>query len=199
MRCFNRRAGYFPAHLKYILTILALLTCACSVSGKRTDELHIGVQLTTGERSKDSSSQTTAITVERGAIAWERTSGGGGRETPTLRKEFKLSPADKMKLLKLIRSNNLLVTDSIELPRASSNFRYFEISVDVALDGKKGEINISGMRNAVEVTEKTLYQNTLVLVRELYRIINSHDRNVRFEELILPPRPALPHSGESKL
>lgn len=161
---------------------------ACSVSGNGTDELHIRVALTTGEHSKDSGSKTTTITVERDAIVWEETSSRDRRRgTPPLRKEFRLPSADKGNLLKLIRSNNLLVTDSIELPQNGSNFRYFKISVELTLDGKKGAIGISGPRTAVQVKEEKLYQNTLTLVKELYRIMNSQDKSVFFEELILEP------------
>ena len=81
---------------------LFFLVCACSVSGKATDELHIGVRLTTGERSKDSSSQTTTITVEQGTIVWERTFTGRRQVTSPLRKEFKLSSADQRSLRTLI-------------------------------------------------------------------------------------------------
>jgi hypothetical protein len=167
---------------------LFFAACACSVSGNGTDELHIGVALTTGEHSRDSGSNTTTITVERDAIVWERTSSRDRRMgTPPLRKEFKLSPADKENLLKLIGSNNLLVTDAIELPQNGSNYRYFKISVALTLGEKKGAISISGPRNAVQVKEEKLYQNTLTLVKELHRIMNSQDKSVHFEELILEP------------
>lgn len=176
--------------MKFPLTILALLFCARAflASGMGTEELHVRVVLTTGEHSRDSSSRTTTINVERGLIVWEQTfSGrGGGRNTPP-RKEFRLSPADRAKLLKLIRSNDLLVTDSIELPRDGSNFRYFEISVALTQGAKKGEIDLSGKRTAVMIKEEKLYQKTLTLIREIYRIMNRQDQNVRFEELILEP------------
>ncbi|MDT4953712.1 MAG: hypothetical protein QOJ02_1850 [Acidobacteriota bacterium] len=179
--------GYSLTNMKNALAILALLVCACSVFGNGTDELHVSVVLTTGEHSKDSSSETTTITVERDAIVWERTFSGRRSEKSPLRKKFRLSPADKRSLLKLIRSNNLLVTDSIEIPRDGSNFRYFEISVDLTLGEKKGAINISGPRTAVKVKEEKLYQNTLTLVKELYRIMNSQNKSMRFDELILEP------------
>jgi hypothetical protein len=166
---------------------LFLVACACSVSGNTTDELHIGVRLTTGERSRDSSSETTKITVEQDTIVWERTFTGRRRATPPLRKEFKLLSADKQNLLTLIRSNNLLVTDSIELPLKSSNYRYFEISVELTLDGKKGAISITGMRTAVEVKEEKLYQNSITLVKELYRIMNLQDNSMLFVEIINEP------------
>ena len=169
---------------------LFLVACVCSVpaSENGTDELHVRVVLTTGQRSKDSSSNTTTISVEQDAIVWESTSSRDRRSgKPPLRKEFKLSDADKGNLLKLISSHNLLVTDSIELPREGSNIRYFGISVDLALGEKKGAINMSGLRSAVMVKEEKLYQNTLTLVKELYRIMNSQDQSVHFEELILEP------------
>ena len=166
---------------------LCFVACACSVSGNGTDELHVRVWLTTGEQSRDTSSQTTTITVEGDAIVWGQTFSGRRNAEPSLRKEFKLPPADKGSLLELIRSNNLLVTDSIELPQDAPVF-YFKISVDLTLGEKKGAINISGPRNAVKVKEEKLYQNTLTLVKELYRIMNIQDKRVRFEELINEPR-----------
>ncbi len=165
---------------------LFFVACSCSVSGNGTDELHIGVRLTTGERSRDTNSQTTTITVEGDAVVWEQTFSGRRGGAPSLRKEFKLSPADKENLLKLIGSNNLLVTDSIELPLDPPVF-YFKISVDLTLGEKKGAINISGPRTAVKVKEEKLYQKTLPLVKELYRIMNSQDKDVRFEELLHAP------------
>lgn len=175
--------------MKNVLTILALMFCAGSVQacGNETDELRLSLALTTGERSKDSSSHTTTITIERAAIVLERTSSGRGREAASSPMKFRLSPADKMKLINLIRANNLLLTDAVELPRVGSFF-YFEISLDLNLDGKKGVINISGPRNAVTINDEKLYQHTLALVKELYRIINSQDKRIVFEELISPPR-----------
>src|SRR5687767_6052513 len=108
------------------LTILALLICTCFVSvpttAKETGKLHVRIDLTTGERSRDSSSQTTTITVLADAILWEQTYGGRRGRTPPLRKKYKLSAADKRKLLKLIESRNLFVTDSLTLPRDSSTY-----------------------------------------------------------------------------
>ena len=48
-------------------------------------------------------------------------------------------------------------------------------------------VNISGPRTAVKVKEEKLYQDTLPLVKELYRIMNSQDESVRFEELVHEP------------
>lgn len=61
---------------------LFFVTCVGSASGRGTDGLLVSVRLTTGERSKDSGSQTTTITVERDAIAWARTFAGSRRRRP---------------------------------------------------------------------------------------------------------------------
>jgi hypothetical protein len=174
-------------NMKNALAILALLVCACSVpaSGSGAAELHVGVSLTTGEHSKDSNSQTTTITVARDVIVWERTFSGRRSRTPASRKEFRLSPTDKAKLRSLIKSNDLLVTDSIELPQEGSNYRYFEISVEINLDGTKGAISISAPETAVTVKDERLYRNTLTLVKELYRIMNNQDKKIDFSDLSL--------------
>lgn len=165
---------------------LFIVTCAGSASGRGTDELLVSVRLTTGERSKDSGSQTRTITVERDAIAWAQTFAGSSRRRPNPpRKVYKLSPAEKRNLLGLVNSNDLLVTDSIELPRPSSNYQYLEVSIDLTLGGKKGAVNIRGPRNAAGVKDKPRYRSARLLIEELYRIMNGHDESVHFEELIL--------------
>lgn len=167
---------------------LLFLACACPVSAHPADELYIDVRLTTGERSRDSSSETTTITVERDTIVWENSFTGRRRGTPPERKKFKLSSADKQNLLTLIRSNDLLVTNAIERPRKSSNYRYFEISVELALNGQKGAISVSGMRTDVEVREEKLYQNSMTLVKELYRIVNLQDNSMTFVDIVDEPK-----------
>ena len=168
---------------------LFFVACADSASSRGTDEVFVRVRVTTGERSKDSNSQTTTITVERDELVWVRTYGGSDRRLPAPpRKAYKLSPDEKRHLLELMKSNNLLVTDSIALPPPSSNYQYFDITVDLTLGGKKGTVSISGPRNAAEVKDERLYQSTRLLIEGLYRIMNGHDKSIQFEELILDLR-----------
>jgi hypothetical protein len=172
---------------------LVMITCSClffvacagPTFSRGADGLLVSVRVTTGERSKDSGSQTTTFTVERDEIAWAQTFAGSRRRSPgPPRKVYKLSPAEKRKLLELIESNSLLVTDSITLPLPSSNYQYFEIAVDLTLGGKKGAVIISGPRSAAGVKGKRLYQSTRLLIEGLYRIMNGHDKSVHFEEFI---------------
>ena len=165
---------------------LFIVACAGPASSRGADELLISVRVTTGERSKDSGSQTTTITVERDEMVWVRTYGGSSRRRPAPpRRVYKLSTAEKRRLLELIKSSNLLVTDSIALPRPSSNYQYFEVSVDLTLGGKKGAVSINAPRNTAGVKDERLYQSTLVLIEELYRIMHGHDKSIHVEELTL--------------
>ena len=173
---------------KTTLTLLTLLLCISAVPAyaRGPNDLSIRVTLKHGEKSKDSSSQTTWITVSGSAIVWEKIfSGHRSRIRPPEKKEFALSSADKNGLVKLIESENLLVSDSIKLPEDSTSYSYFELSVGLALADKKGAINISGPMTADKVKDEVLYQHTLALVKELYRILHSQDRNIYLEGL--PP------------
>jgi hypothetical protein len=168
--------------------------CACSapVSGQGTGGLQLRVELVTGERSKDSSSQTTTISISPpgNTIVWEQTYGGHhGGATPPARKQYKLSSAETRKLIGLLESKSLLTTNSIELPQDPSTHLYFALSIESALDGKQqGAVNIRGPRTAVAVKEKSVYQDAVALVKELYQIINRHGGRVVFEEPVMSIR-----------
>lgn len=167
-----------------VFTALHLfITCLLALSASAESDFKIAASLTAGERSKDSSSQTTTISVNAKGIVWEETSSGGGRnrEPAVERKELKLTDADRDALLKVIRDNGLLVSDSITLPQLTPTF-YFEINISIGLDGKKGLIGISGPRSASEITEQKLYKRSLLLLKELHRIIHAQDPSVDFEE-----------------
>jgi hypothetical protein len=174
------------------LIVLCLLFCACSASasGNPEGDLQLRVEVTTGERSRDSSSQTTAISIAPHAntIVWEQTFSGRQGRTPPARKQYKLSFADKRKLIALLESESLFVTSSSELPEDPATYQYFAISIESALDNKKGAISISGPRTAVQVKEEKLYQDSIALVKELYRIINSQGGRIVFGELVVPKR-----------
>ena len=173
-------------NFKTALTLLTLLLCGGFVlaCGQGQGDLSIRVTLKHGEQSKDSSSQTTWITVTGDAIEWERIfSGHHDRIPPPEKKEFPLSPADKSGLIKLIESENLLVTDSLKLPDDSSTYSYFELLVGLALADKKGAIRITGPMSADRVKDQVLYQRAEALVKELYRILHSQDRSIYLEGL----------------
>ena len=185
---------------------VCLLLCACSVpaSGNAVDDLQLRVRMTIGEDSKASSMQTTTISIEphSNTIVWRRIVDGGERMFIKIfpsHEEYKLSPANRRKLITLIESGHLLTNDSIKLrpdidyPRT---LQYFDISFTSTLNGKSGSFIISGPRNAVQVKDEKLYQNLIALVKEIYRIIKSQGGSVVFEELLTSKktRPAVTQS-----
>jgi hypothetical protein len=171
-----------------LLIIAGLILCVCSsiAAGETVDDLSLHVRLTTGERSRDSNSESTTLALTPGSdiIKWKQTFSGRRHGTAPEPKEFRLSPEDRASLIKLTRAGNLLVTNSIALPEGTG-FSFFAISVGVTLDGKTGDISISGPRTAKQIKEQKLYQDTLALVKEIYRIINAQDANISFEDLVI--------------
>ncbi len=171
-----------------IISCLLFSTFSMSVFGSAANVLKLRVQVSTGEQGKNGSSQTTTISITPGVstIVWEETSGGGWRTTPHFHKEYELSSADTKKLIELLKSKRLFVTKSIELPRDPATYEYFAISIASALGGKNGAISIRGPRTAIAVKEEKLYQDSIALVEELYRIINSHGGSVGLRSLVRP-------------
>lgn len=172
--------------IKSALACLVSLTFAGSVAASDSDAFQVRVTIVTGERSKDSSSETTIITAERHSIKWERSvSGGHGHRTaaPAKEKTFKLSSAERESLLELIREKGLLATDSLDLPLRPPVF-YFNLTIETAAGSKKGAVTVSGPKSAVELREKALYRNSLALVEELYRIMREQDERMILEELV---------------
>ena len=163
--------------------MLLLASAAPPLRAAEKDELRIRVALTSGERSKDSSSKTTTITVSAGTVAVEQTATGShrGKAEAAERKQFGLDASDREKLLALIKANELLVTDSVTLPERAPVF-YFRLSIETQAEGRRGVIHISGPRSVPELRDKRLYQRSVALVKELYKIIHRQDKTVVFEE-----------------
>jgi len=167
-----------------VITALRLcVACIFVSSASAVPDFKIIASLTTGERSKDSNSQTTTISVDAKGIILEETSKGNGRRRGPAagRKGFKLTDADRDALLKVIQENGMLVSDSITLPQPVPAF-YFGIGISIGLDGEKGSIRISGPRSASELAEEKLYKRSILLLKELHRIIHAQDPSIGFAE-----------------
>lgn len=176
--------------MRKLLSLLlpALLICLCTSPslGRKTDDLYISITLKRGERSRDSGSRTTTISLAQDQIIYERSYHGMGasRQKP-VRKEFRLGAEEKERLIELIRARILLVEDTVKYPLANSGIvRYFEISVRLKLNGQTGAVSIEGPRNAVKIKDQKLYQNSTALIEEIYRILNLMDKEITYEALI---------------
>jgi hypothetical protein len=170
------------------LIALTLLLCITPLLawGDNAETLSLQIKITRGERSKDSNASTVVLTLSGQKLVYT-ISGRRLSGRAVAPREFKLTRADKGKIIRLIKDRNLLRTDSIERLRDESEsgiYFYFELSIKSAINGTEGLINIKGSRKAEALKEEKLYKDAVALVEELYRIIGRADSNLVYEPLI---------------
>jgi hypothetical protein len=168
---------------------IGAIFAAASVSAG-AQELRIVAELTIGEKSKDSSSQTTVITVNDDEAVWEQTISGmrpGSERERVERKRFQLSLAERKRLIHAITANELQSVTSLTLPLRPPVF-YFDLRIHLTLGDARGAIAIVAPRSAAELRENKLYARSMNLVKELYRALNTRDANIVFDEPLRPTR-----------
>ena len=169
---------------RMLALILFAFLLPISVSAQKSGDLSLSLSLTRGERSRDSHSQTTRITLKGRELVYEKSYGGyRGARTAPVRKSFRVKEEELEQLKKLVRENSLLTSDSLEAAGAESSGvrRYFEIALDINLDGKKASVEISGPRSATEIREKKIYRNASVLLDAVYKILVEQDKEIGYE------------------
>jgi hypothetical protein len=172
------------------LVIISLVAMAC-LSIARGDppggkDLYVEVTIVTGEHSRDSNSVTATLTVSSGALVYEQTFAGArsGRHQP-VKKEFKLTKEDQDLLIGLLHKGNLLVTRTISRPpQQKSSSRYFELSIRSRFKGKESVVSIDASPNTSELKVDRLYQGSVAVIEQLYKIINRTDPDVTIPSLI---------------
>jgi hypothetical protein len=178
--------------MKVLLFKLALFTslvAACLVIAGATspqDEFSLNVTVVTSEHSRDSNSVTTNLRVSGNTLVYEETYHGAraNRHQP-LKKEYKLTNDDRDRLIGLLKDKALLMTKTIsKSPEQRGLSRDFELSIASKLAGKEGIISINAPRTATELKTDPVYQSSIFLIAELYRIINRTDPDVTFSDLI---------------
>jgi hypothetical protein len=169
---------------RLIAFILFTLLLPFAAHGHGPDDFSLNISLTRSERSRDSHSQTSRITLKGRALVYEKSYSGyrGGARSVPIKKSFKLSDEDVESLKKLVRDENLLASDSLEVPGAGGGVRrYFQIALGINLDGKKSTIEISGPRNATEIKEKPAYRKANALLDAVYKILVEQDKEIGYE------------------
>lgn len=166
------------------LTLLILLFPFASEARQRGDDFSLSITVTRGERSRDSHSQTTRITLKGRDLSYEKTYAGfrGGARSAPVKKSFRLTEQDVEKLKKLVRDNELLTSDSLAVAGAEGGVRrYFEIALGINLDGKRSSIEITGPRDAAVVKEKPIYSRANALLDAVYAILSAQDKEIGYE------------------
>jgi hypothetical protein len=172
------------------LAIIASVAMACP-SIARGDppggkDFLLEVTIVTGEHSRDSNSATSTLTVLSETLAYEQTyQGARSNRRQPVRKEYKLTKEDQDLLIGLLHKGNLLVTRTISRPpRQKGSSRYFELSIRSRLKGKESLVSIDASPNTSELKADRLYQGSVAVIEQLYKIINRTDPDVTIPSLI---------------
>lgn len=175
-----------PKGLPLLTLSLMLAALATFASAKPpADKLNLSVTIVTGEHSKDSS-KTTILTVKGDTLRYQQNYRGAhsGGSTP-VRKEYKLTAEDRSALVKLLRERNLLVTRRVSaVAQGKEPDSYFTLEVRSQLDSKEHSISISGPRGGAKLKQDPIYQDSVYLVEQLYRLIQRTDPSISMPQLV---------------
>jgi hypothetical protein len=170
--------------------VLSVVVTACSpaICGATSsiDGLFLEVTIVTGEHSRDSNSITRTLTVSSRELRYEETyAGARSKRHEPVKKQYKLTTQDQASLIALLKTKNLLVTKTVSKPPTQKGFsRYFELSITSRLDGKENTVAIDGSPSATELRTESLYQSSVDLIEQLYKIINRTDPDIAAPTLI---------------
>jgi hypothetical protein len=171
------------------LALVISLIAACPAIAPATlpqNEFSLNVTVITSEHSRDSHSATTNLSVSGNTLAYEQTyHGAHASRQQSVKKEYKLTSDDRDRLIGLLKDKSLLTTKTISNSTESAGpSRDFELSIASKVAGQESVISISASRTATKLKTDPLYQGSIVLIAELYRIINRSDPDVTFSDLI---------------
>lgn len=177
-------------HMSFILVVLSLVVAAPKVTASavvpREDVFYLEVTIVTGEHSRDSNSITRKLTVSPSELTYEETyQGARSNRRPPVKKQFELTKQDQDTLIALLKGGNLLVTKTISKPSTQKgSSRYFELAIISALEGKEHSVAIEASPSEAELKTDPLYQGSLSLIEQLYKIINRTDPDITIPTLI---------------
>lgn len=169
---------------RLIALILLTFLLPLLAHANKPDDFSLSIILTRGERSRDSHSQTTRITLQGSELVYEKSYSGfrGGARSVPVKKSFKIKDEDLAELKKLVSENGLLNSDALAVAgEASGVRRYFELTLNINLDGKKSSIEISGPRSASEIKEKKIYRKANALLDAVYKLLVEQDKEIGYE------------------
>jgi len=163
------------------VSLLALLLPLAAYAQK-PDDFSFRISLTRGERSRDSHSQTTTITLKGRQLLYEKSYRGarGGARLSPVKKSFTIGSEEVERLKKLVRDKELLSFDRLSVAEDTGGgiSRYFGIVLYISLGGRVASIEISGPRRAVEIREKPAYRKVYALLDALYKILAGQDKEI---------------------
>jgi hypothetical protein len=168
----------------FALSLAALLLLSFNALAQRPDDFSLNITLTRGERSRDSHSQTTRITLKGSELLYEKTYTGfrGGARSAPVKKSFRLSDEERERLKKLVRDREFPEAyEFLAAEEESGIRRYFELKLNMTLDGNKTVMNIAGPRTSQRFREQANFQKADALLDAVYTILTARDKEIGFE------------------
>ena len=171
------------------LALFTSLVAACPTIARATlpqNEFSLNVTVVTSEHSRDSHATATRLSVAGDTLTYAETYYGAhaNRQQP-IKKEYKLTSDDRARLVSLLKDQGLLTTKTIaDATEQDGPSSVFELTIATKLAGQESVISISAPRTATKLKTDPVYQGSIALIAELYRIINRIDRHVTFSNLI---------------
>ena len=172
---------------RIVIVILSMaVSVAPAASAAPSDELSLVVTIVTGERGKDSHSTTTTLTLTGEKLTYQQSYRGahsGGR--PPVKKDYKLTTADRDELTRILREKKLLITRTLAaLSQEDEAGSYFSLLLRSKLNGEEQSITIKLPRTAAKLKGDRLYQDSVFLVEQLYRAIKRTDPDISMPQLL---------------
>ena len=178
-------SNYSMLKLSFLVALATAWFAAAPAAFGQAD-LTLNVTVITSEHSRDSNSTTRTLGVAGLTLSYAETYHGArsDRHQP-ISKEFTLTEADRDRLMTLLKEHSLLRTKSISKPlERDGPSRDFEIKIAAKVGRQNGLISIKGPRNAEDLKSDPLYQGSVLLIAELFKIIKRTDPDITLGELI---------------
>lgn len=173
----RNRANRFVGLFLLVCALPALALC------KPKGELYLSLSLTRGERSRDSNSSTTVITINQNTVVYDKTfRGRQPRGRQPIHKEFQITSQDIENLKQLIKTKGLLKSDSKTYPSEAGVHNYFELAIDLKLDGRASSIKLSGPARSAKIKDEQLYKASDALMQEVYKLLAAQDDEIVYEK-----------------
>jgi hypothetical protein len=157
-----------------ILLSAAAAPAAMGQSKSEPRDLYILATTQQSEHSMDSHSETVSVTVSGNKLVYRRVRSGAHGQAP-LEKTFTLNGEDQARLAGILNHQHLLITKSFSRQddlHGRSYYTRLTLSIRSKLQGKQGSITIDGPVNSKAITAEPLYQDSIILLKELCRLVN---------------------------
>lgn len=168
----------------FALSLAALLLLSLTAHAQRPDDFSLNITLTRGERSRDSHSQTTRITLKGSELLYEKSYTGfrGGARSVPVKKRFRLTEEERERLKQLVRDKEFSEDYQFSVPEEESGIRrYFDLKLNITLDGKKSALHVSGPRTSARFKEQANFQKAYALLDAVYTILAARDKEIAYE------------------